>query len=73
MRRKTLILILLSALLTTFGTAAKNPFKSIKNSIDRKLNEPFDTVRDAKYWKRAMLHGKLNLLTSSLKNVHFCN
>lgn len=75
MRRKTLILILLSALLTTFGTVAKNPFKSIKNSIDRKLNQPFDTVRDAKYWKRAMLHGKLNLNDTTVhypKFLGFC-
>ena len=32
----------------------------IKHRIDEKLNEPYDTTRDGRYWWRAMKHGKID-------------
>lgn len=47
----------------------------ITNRINEKLNEPFDTTRDSRYWWRAMKHGKINFKDSTMgypKFVMFC-
>lgn len=61
-------------------TAEKqNKFQQIKSDIkqriDNKLNEPYDTTRDNRYWWRAMKHGKVNFKDSTMgypKFVMFC-
>ncbi|MBQ2491536.1 MAG: hypothetical protein II539_07580, partial [Muribaculaceae bacterium] len=51
-------------------------FKSgVMQRIDAKLNEPYDTTRDSRYWWRAMKHGKINFKDSTMgypKFVMFC-
>ncbi|MBQ9216892.1 MAG: DUF4421 family protein [Muribaculaceae bacterium] len=47
----------------------------VKQRIADKLNEPYDTVRDNRYWWRAMKHGKVNFNDSTMrypKFVMFC-
>ena len=34
--------------------------QNITQRINDKLNEPYDTTRDKRYWWRAMKHGKIN-------------
>ncbi|MBR6431629.1 MAG: hypothetical protein IKS64_02155, partial [Muribaculaceae bacterium] len=31
----------------------------VKQRIEEKMNEPYDTVRDGGYWWRALKHGKV--------------
>ena len=38
----------------------------VTNYINDKLNEPFDTTRDNRYWWRAMKHGKINFKDSTM-------
>lgn len=48
----------------------------VKQRIDNKLNEPYDTTRNRGYWWRAMKHGKVNFKDSTMgypKFVMFCN
>jgi len=51
-------------------------FKSrIKQRIEDKLNEPYDTTRNEGYWWRAMKHGKVNFNDSTMgypKFLQFC-
>ena len=47
----------------------------VMQRIDAKLNEPYDTTRDNRYWWRAMKHGKINFKDSTMgypKFVKFC-
>ena len=47
----------------------------ITQRINDKLNEPYDTTRDKRYWWRAMKHGKINFKDSAMgypKFVMFC-
>ena len=47
----------------------------IKQRIQDKLNEPYDTTRDNRYWWRAMKHGKVNFNDSTMgypKFLKFC-
>ena len=47
----------------------------IKQRIDEKLNEPYDTTRDGRYWWRAMKHGKVDFNDSTMgypKFLLFC-
>lgn len=47
----------------------------IKERINKKINEPYDTVRDGRYWWRAMKHGKVDFKDSTIhypKFVRFC-
>ncbi|MBR5086679.1 MAG: DUF4421 domain-containing protein [Muribaculaceae bacterium] len=47
----------------------------ITQRINDKLNEPYDTTRDSRYWWRAMKHGKINFKDSTMgypKFVMFC-
>jgi hypothetical protein len=47
----------------------------ITKRINDKLNEPFDTTRDSRYWWRTMKHGKINFKDSTMgypKFVMFC-
>ena len=47
----------------------------VTNYINDKLNEPYDTTRDNRYWWRAMKHGKINFKDSTMgypKFVMFC-
>lgn len=49
--------------------------QGITNRIKNKLNEPYDTTRDNRYWWRAMKHGKVNFKDSTMgypKFVMFC-
>ena len=47
----------------------------IQQRIDDKLNEPYDTTRDNRYWWRALKHGKVDFNDSTMgypKFVKFC-
>lgn len=47
----------------------------IQQRIDEKLNEPYDTTRDSRYWWRALKHGKVNFNDSTMgypKFIKFC-
>ena len=50
--------------LSTDTTVRLNKVQRIKagiqQRIDEKLNEPYDTTRDGRYWWRAMKHGKVD-------------
>ena len=49
--------------------------QGITQRINDKLNEPYDTTRDNRYWWRAMKHGKINFKDSTMgypKFVMFC-
>ena len=49
--------------------------QGITQRINDKLNEPYDTTRDSRYWWRAMKHGKINFKDSTMgypKFVMFC-
>lgn len=57
----------------------QNKFQQIKSDIkqriDNKLKEPYDTTRDNRYWWRAMKHGKVNFKDSTMgypKFIMFC-
>lgn len=52
-------------------TEAKNPIKSLKHKIYKKLNEPFDTVRDKNYWRRALAHGKFDINDTTIDYPNF--
>lgn len=45
--------------------------QSITKRINDKLNEPYDTTRDNRYWWRAMKHGKVNFNDSSMRYPKF--
>ena len=56
-----------------------NKFQQMKQGITQrindKLNEPYDTTRDSRYWWRAMKHGKINFKDSTMgypKFLMFC-
>ena len=56
-----------------------NKFQQLKQDITKrindKLNEPYDTTRDKRYWWRAMKHGKINFKDSTMgypKFLMFC-
>lgn len=60
-------------------TVAVEKKESLKQRVTKyindKLNEPFDTTRDSRYWWRAMKHGKINFKDSTMgypKFVMFC-
>ena len=47
----------------------------VKERIANKINEPYDTIRDKRYWWRALKHGKVNFNDSTMgypKFVMFC-
>lgn len=57
----------------------QSKFQQVKNQITKrindKLNEPYDTTRDNRYWWRAMKHGKINFKDSTMrypKFIMFC-
>lgn len=59
--------------------AVVKPKASLKQRITKrindKLNEPYDTTRDNRYWWRAMKHGKINFNDSTMgypKFLKFC-
>lgn len=65
----------------TLDTVSRRPgaFKQWGNEVKRlvhdKLNEPYDTVRDSRYWWRAMKHGQVNFTDSTMgypRLVKFC-
>lgn len=43
----------------------------IINRINEKLNEPYDTTRDKRYWWRAMKHGKIDFNDSTMGYPRF--
>jgi len=60
-------------------TSKRNVFKrlgdGVKGYVKNKMNEPYDTTRDNRYWWRAMKHGKINFKDSTMgypKFVMFC-
>lgn len=64
---------------TTDTTQRISKFQQMKQDftkrINDKLNEPYDTTRDNRYWWRAMKHGKVNFNDSTMgypKFVKFC-
>lgn len=56
-------------------TRQPNRFQRFKQSITKrindKLNEPYDTTRDNRYWWRAMKHGKVNFNDSTMGYPRF--
>lgn len=47
----------------------------VKERVDDKINEPYDTTRDGGYWWRALKHGKVDFNDSTMgypKFVKFC-
>ena len=40
----------------------------VKEVIEEKMNEPYDTVRDGRYWWRALKHGKVDVTG---KTIHY--
>jgi len=52
-----------------------NKFQQLKQDITQrindKLNEPYDTTRDNRYWWRAMKHGKVNFNDSTMRYPKF--
>lgn len=47
----------------------------VKERVDNKLNEPYDTTRNSGYWWRALKHGKVDFNDSTMgypKFVKFC-
>ena len=44
----------------------KSKNKGIKGWIQNKLNEPYDTTRDDRYWWRALKHGKVDFQDESI-------
>ena len=40
----------------------------VRERIEEKMNEPYDTIRDGGYWWRAMKHGKVDLTG---KSIHY--
>ncbi len=49
--------------------------QGVTKRINDKLNEPYDTTRDKRYWWRAMKHGKINFKDSTMgypKFLMFC-
>lgn len=62
MKKFALVFILI---LVAGGTLEVHAQRSLKE-LRAKLAEPFDTTRDASYWKRALLHGKLDIQDSSV-------
>ena len=49
--------------------------QNIEQRINDKLNEPYDTTRDNRYWWRALKHGKVDFNDSTMgypKFVKFC-
>ena len=60
-------------------TVQLNKFQKLKQNVTKrindKLNEPYDTTRDNRYWWRAMKHGKINFKDSTMgypKFLMFC-
>ena len=43
--------------------------QNITQRINDKLNEPYDTTRDNRYWWRAMKHGKVNFTVEQPKEA----
>ena len=63
----------------TLTTRGGNIFRrwsdEVKSRILDKLNEPYDTIRDNRYWWRAMKHGNVNFTDSTMgypRFVMFC-
>lgn len=72
MRRLLAFVILALCFLAIPQTSqARNPFKAIKQKVKNKMNEPFDTARDQKYWKRALMHGKLDINDTTVDYPNF--
>jgi len=49
----------------------EQPRKSWRQQLREHLNEPFDTVRDEGYWKRALTHGKLDIYDETIEYPRF--
>ena len=44
---------------------------NVKERIERKMNEPYDTVHDDGYWLRALKHGKVDFADSTIHYPDF--
>ncbi|MBQ7691271.1 MAG: DUF4421 domain-containing protein [Muribaculaceae bacterium] len=45
----------------------------VRQRIKEKLSEPFDTVRDSRYWWRALKHGKVDFTGGTIDYPRFIN
>lgn len=68
MKKYAVFYLLLMFLGVTWTSACAQ--KSLKE-LRAKMAEPFDTTRDANYWKRALLRGKLDIKDSSVTYPKF--
>jgi len=82
---RTIIVITLLLTLTAVAASAQDTLTTTKKQpkgllkqiekIKQRIDEPFDTVRDTKYWRRALAHGKLDLHDKTIeypKFLDFC-
>ncbi|MBQ2485104.1 MAG: DUF4421 domain-containing protein [Muribaculaceae bacterium] len=61
--------------LTTQAKKKKSLKERIRQHIEKKMAEPYDTTRNKGYWWRALKHGKVNFKDSTMgypKFVKFC-
>ena len=49
----------------------RNIVQRLKQRLEDKLNEPFDTTHDKRYWWRAMKHGKVNFNDTTMGYPRF--
>ena len=45
----------------------------VRERINQKLSEPYDTVRDSRYWWRALKHGKVDFTGGTIEYPKFIN
>lgn len=67
-----IVVLTLLGLLAVPQLCAQDLREKIKNKraeIESQINEPFDTTRDAGYWKRALRHGKFGIINDT--SVHY--
>jgi hypothetical protein len=74
---KKLAIIVFILLVASISAQAKTPNKlslfneKIKMKVDSIKNEKYDTTRNDGYWKRALVHGDLNVYDKSVKYPKF--
>lgn len=64
----TVVAVDSTAQMNRFQRIREHVKELVKDRIEEKMNEPYDTVRDGTYWWRAMKHGKVDLTG---KTIHY--
>jgi len=69
----TLLLVLSSSTMMaqTDTVPHHGGIKGLKQQLREYMNQPFDTVRDKDYWKRALAHGKLDINDQTIQYPRF--